>query len=446
MASLSSAGIGSGLDVNGLVTQLVAAERAPADLRLSRAEATVKAQISAFGAIRSALAGLESALKKFDGTGADLGRKVAVGTDAGFSATAGAGAAPGSYRIAVERLATAHKLQSAPVAADAQVGTGTLTIQVGDGEPLQVAIAEGKGSLAQIRDAINAQAGGQGVAATVVRGDAGDVLVLSSTRPGSDNAMTVAASGGDGGLAALATGTGLNEVVAAGDAQITVDGISRTVSGNSVGDAITGITLDLTKAKPGEAFTLDITADASPLKASVLTLISSYNTALTALRTQSAAGGEGKTAGALSGDAAPRGMVQALRGQLGAGFGDLSALGLKTAVDGSLSMDGAKFDTAIAADPGAVARLFGSEGSVGKAMRDTLADYTRTDGLLAGRTTSLNDRVKQLAQQREAVDTRMANVEATYRRQFTALDKIIAQMQNTSSYLTQHLAQLGNRK
>lgn len=258
MASLSSAGIGSGLDVNGLVTQLVAAERAPADLRLSRAEATVKAQISAFGAIRSALAGLESALKKFDGTGADLGRKVAVGTDAGFSATAGAGAAPGSYRIAVERLATAHKLQSAPVAADAQVGTGTLTIQVGDGEPLQVAIAEGKGSLAQIRDAINAQAGGQGVAATVVRGDAGDVLVLSSTRPGSDNAMTVAASGGDGGLAALATGTGLNEVVAAGDAQITVDGISRTVSGNSVGDAITGITLDLTKAKPGEAFTLDL--------------------------------------------------------------------------------------------------------------------------------------------------------------------------------------------
>ncbi len=445
MASLSSAGIGSGLDVNSLVTQLVAAERAPADQRLAKAEATVKAQISAFGAIRSALAGLDSALKKFDGTGADLGRKVAVGADAGFSASAGSEAALGSYRITVERLATAHKLQSAPVATDAQVGFGTLTLQVGDGEPVQVQIAEGKGSLAAIRDAINAQAGGKGVSATVVRGDDGDVLVLASTRPGSDGALTIGTTGGDGGLAALTTAA-LTETVPAADAQVTVDGITRTVSGNSVNDAITGITLNLSKAKPGESFTLDITADASPLKASVLTLISSYNTALTALRTQSAAGGEGKTAGALSGDAAPRGMVQALRGQIGAGFGDLSALGLKTAVDGSLSMDGAKFDTAIAADPAAVARLFGSEGSVGKAMRNTLADYTRTDGLLAGRTTSLNDRVKQLAQQREAVDTRMASVEAAYRRQFTALDKIIAQMQNTSSYLTQHLAQLGNRK
>lgn len=447
MASISSAGIGSGLDVNSLVTQLVAAERAPTDQRFAKLETTVKAQISAFGALRSGLAGLESALKRFDGTGADLGRKVTIGADAGYTATADTTAATGSYRISVEALATAHKLQSAAVATGTQLGHGTLTIGAGGDAPIEVTIAEGKGTLADIRDAINAKAGGQGVTATVVRGDSGDVLMLSSTKPGTTGALTVTASGGDGGLGVLATSGGtMTTQTAAADAKIIVDGITRTSSGNRISDAITGITLDLTRAKPGESFTLDVAADVSPLKAGLLTLISSYNTALSALRTQSASGGEGKAAGALSGDAAPRSIAQSLRGLVSSSYGELAKLGFKTAVDGSLSMDGAAFDKAIAADPAAIARIFGSEGSLGKAMRSSLTSYIGTDGMLPGRTKTLDERIKQLGRQREAFETRIGNVEAAYRRQFTALDAMMAKMQSTSSYLTQQLAQIGNQK
>jgi flagellar hook-associated protein 2 len=276
----------------------------------------------------------------------------------------------------------------------------------------------------------------------LVRGDSGDVLVLSSTKPGTGSALTITSSGGNGGLGVLATSGGtMTTQTAAADAKVVIDGITRTSSGNSLTDAITGITLDLTKAKPGEAFSLDVTADVSPLKAGLLTLISSYNTALSALRTQSASGGQGKTAGPLGGDAAPRSITQSLRGMVSSSYSDLAALGFKTAVDGSLSMDGAAFDKAIAADPGAIKRVFGSDGALGKPLRSALTAYIGTDGMLQGRTKTLDNRIKQLGTQREAFDVRISRVEEAYRRQFTALDAMMAKMQSTSSFLGQQLAQ-----
>ena len=445
MATITSAGIGSGLNVTELVGQLVAAERAPADNRLNAMETSTKAQISAFGSLKAALSGIEGALKKLDGTGGLPGRKATVATDAGFTASAGTSAALGAYSVIVEKLATAHKLQSAAVASGNQVGNGTLTLQVGSGDAFDVTIDAGKGTLADIRDAINAQAAGKGVTATLVNGDAGQVLVLSSDKTGSAGAMTISASGGDGGLSVLATTGGtMTEVAAAQDAQVKVDGITRTSSSNTLTDLVDGITLTLTKAKPGEAFSLEVGSDASTLKASMLGFISAYNTALGALRTQSAAGGEGKIAGPLSGDAAPRAITSALRNAIGNNYAELNALGLKTAVDGSLSLDGTKFDAAIAANPGAVKNLLGEDADFGKNMRDMLHNYVGTQGLLADRGKSLDTRMKSLTQQRADLDARMERLEASYRRQFTALDAMMAQMQSTSSYIAQQLGALNN--
>ena len=445
MASITSAGIGSGLNVTELVGQLVAAERAPADNRLNAMETTTKAQISAFGSLKAALSGIESALKKLDGASGLPGRKATVATDAGFTASAGTSAALGNYSVIVEKLATAHKLQSAAVPAGNHVGNGTLTLQVGSGDAFDITIAAGKGTLGDIRDAINSQGAGKGVTATLVNGDSGQVLVLSSDKTGSAGAMSVSASGGDGGLSVLATAGGtLTEVAPAQDAVVHVDGITRTSSSNTLSDLIDGITLTLTKAKPGEAFTLDVDSDASTLKASMLSFISAYNTALGALRTQSAAGGEGKTAGPLSGDAAPRAITSALRNAISGSYAELSALGLKTAVDGSLSLDGSKFDTAIAANPGAVKNLLGEDADFGKNMRDMLHNYVGAQGLLADRGKSLDSRMKSVTQQRADLDARMERLEASYRRQFTALDAMMAQMQSTSSYVAQQLGALNN--
>ena len=120
----------------------------------------------------------------------------------------------------------------------------------------------------------------------------------------------------------------------------------------------------------------------------------------------------------------------------------MSALGLKTAVDGTLTLDGSKLDATLASDPGAVRRAFGDGASYSTALRATLTAYVGDDGLIAGRTKSLNDHLKNIQSQRDDLDRRMAQMDTDYRRQFTALDSMMAQMQSTSSYLTQQLAAL----
>lgn len=443
MASIVSAGIGSGLDVNSLVSQLVSAERAPTDNRLNSDQSTAKTQISAFGALSSVLAGLRTALDAFKGSGADPARKATVADGAGFTASASTTAVLGSYSVRVEKLASAQKLQSAAVASATQVGYGRLSIQVGSDAAVDVDIAQGKGTLADIRDAINAATGSQGVSASIVHGDAGDVLVLNSPRTGASGALTITSSGGDGGLSVLGTSGGtLTQVSAAADAEVWVDGVKRTSASNHLTDLIDGVTLDLTKAQSGVEFKLGVAGDPASLHGRVDAFVKAYNSAINTLRTQSAAGDKDNAGGPLSGDATPRAIIQSLRVAMGLDYADMAALGLKTAVDGTLTLDGGKLDAALAADPGAVRKAFGDGTSYATSLRATLTAFTGDDGVIAARTKALNDSLKRIDDQRTALDRRMAQLDTDYRRQFTALDSMMAQMQSTSSFLTQQLSSL----
>ncbi len=440
MASIVAGGIGSGLDVNSLVTQLVSAERAPAEQRFRGIESTAKAQISAFGSLRGTLASLESALDSFKREGADPGRKPVLPEGAGFAANASAKAVPGTYQVRVEKVATAHKLQSAARVSDEQVGHGTLVLQVGEHDPIEVEIAEGKGTLADIRNAINAAAGEHGPRASLVRGDAGDVLVLTSPHTGTEGAITITAQGGDGKLASLTNA--LTEVTAAAQSEVWVDGIKKTSSSNHIDDLIDGVTLDLTRATPGESTTLEIQPDSEALQTRLDDFIKAYNGAINELRKQTAAGSEGAPGGTLSGDSTARSISQGLRDGISGAYAELSALGLKTSVDGTLSLDKDKFNSALAANGAAIQGLLGDSGKLSSALRGTLEAYIGEDGLIDNRTQSINNRLDRVADQREALDRRMESLEARYRRQFTALDSMMAQMQSTSSFLMQQLAGL----
>ena len=442
--TITSTGVGSGLDVNALVTQLMSAERAPAETRMAGVEKDTRAQISAFGTLTSSLSALETALKKFDGSGALAGRKATVADGAGYTATATSSAAPGRYLISVERLAQAHRLQSATVARNAdgtaaQVGYGTLAIRVGTGDPINVTVSQGAGTLAGIRDAINAQAGDK-VAATVVSGDAGDVLLVTSRTTGTDGTVSITASGGDGGLAALDTATGtITTKDTAQDAQVVIDGITRTAKGNTISDAITGVTLTLSAANAGKTFALDVGEDPASLKTTLNDFINAYNSTIRQLRSLSAPGVDGAVAGALAGDATPRAIQQTLRNAIGGAYADLSKLGLKTAVDGTLTLDATKLDAALASDATAVKKLFAETADFGKGLRDVLHNYLGDTGLLAGRKQNLDDRMKALTRQRSDFESRMDRLEASYRRQFTALDGMMAKLQGTSNYIAQQL-------
>lgn len=445
--SINLPGVGSGLDINSLVQQLVAAEREPTEQRLRKTENETRTQISALGALRSALSSLDATLKKFEGTGGISSRKATVGDGAGFAASASNSAAVGEYQVEVERLASAQKWQSAPVALNndgsrAQLGHGRLTITLGDQAPITVEITQGQGTLADIRDAINDQGGALGVSATLVRGDAGEVLVLSSNRLGSDSALQVTTSGGDGGLAVLDTVTGtMTEKSPAQDAVVIVDGVRRTVASNTVTDAIEGVTLTLTEAAAGRPFTLEIGTDAGALKSAFDEFLKAYNAALGLLRTQTDPGKPGSSGGPLRGDAAARGLLQSLRNTLGTHYAEAARLGLKTATDGTLSLDASKFDAALTSDPLAARNLLSKADGLGAALRARLEDYIGTDGVLDTRSDTLNDRLRRVTTDREALDRRMGSLEARLRAQYTAMDTFIAQLNATSQFLVQRLSQ-----
>jgi flagellar hook-associated protein 2 len=204
MATITSSGTGSGLDIAGIVDQLVNAERAPVASRLTAKESKANELLSALGKFRSSLASFQDSLKGLKDVNTFQGRKVTTGDDKVFTATANSSSRPGSYSVEVTALATAHRLSAAarPDATSA-IGTGIISITV-NGLTSNIAIDGTANSLNDIRNAINAAPDNPGVRATIVTGADGAHLVLSATKTGLANAMTVAVSGGDGGLSPFA--------------------------------------------------------------------------------------------------------------------------------------------------------------------------------------------------------------------------------------------------
>ncbi|HEY0333284.1 MAG TPA: flagellar filament capping protein FliD [Stenotrophomonas sp.] len=446
MATSSLYQIGSGLDIPTIVANLVAADRKPVEDRINTAGTKASSQLSALGTIKSGMTNLQTALKTLTDSIDKQAYKATVGDGAGFTATATTSASPGNYSVEVVRLAERQKLTSAAYASDAVVGDGTLTIGFGDedAKSLQVTVKEGA-TLTDVAVAINKAAGGKGVTASVVTADDGQHLVLTAAGTGTDGAMTLTASGGNGGLAALSYAPGgsggLTETVAAKDALVRVDGFERTSSSNSLADLIPGVALTLTKAAEGTKTNLSVAADNSTVKANLTAFVSAYNTVNTVLKSASAYNVDTDTASALTGDAMVRGLQQQLRGQVSGSVYELKSLGVTIATDGSLSLDGSKFDSAIAADPEAVDKMFGTDGAVGKSLGSLLkSNLDTTSGSLTLRTNSLNAQIKDLTEQLDALDKRMEEASTRYTARFTAMDTLVAQMQSTSDYLTQQLA------
>jgi flagellar hook-associated protein 2 len=309
------------------------------------------------------------------------------------------------------------------------VGTETFNVTLG-----------ATNTITELRDAINKATGGKGLSATVVNGDAGNVLVLNAAKAGTAGAITINATG------SIATFTNrLAVTTTATNAVVKVDGVTRTADSNRLTDLISGVTIDLTKAQDNSTFTLDIVADNANVRTAMQSFVGAYNAALTQLRNASAYNAESRTGGPLLGDAAVRGLQQQLRGAIGDAFDELSSIGIKSSKDGSLSIDVSKFDAALAANPAAVERLFDKEatGSLGAVLSARLEGAVAPNtGLLDARTKALNDRLKGLLSDRERLDVRISRIEDNYRRQFTALDGLVAQLQSTSSFLTQELARL----
>src|SRR5260221_80638 len=282
--TITSTGLGSGLDINSIVQQLVAAEGQGQTKLLTAQKTKLQTQISAYGQLQAAIAGVEAALaglstaQQFEGTLATVADKSIAGASTDSTASAG------TYSLGVTQLATGTKLASGPIASSTTVvGTGTLTISVGT-KPFSVVINSTNNTLSGIAAAINAAATGSGVTATLVTANDGVRLVLSGATTGAANAVTVTQTGGDGGLANLVydpanSNTKLTKLQGAQDAIVTLDGNAYNSASNVVTGLLTGVTLNLTAAtSTGVTTALVVSGDQSGARTAVQTLITSYNT------------------------------------------------------------------------------------------------------------------------------------------------------------------------
>lgn len=375
MASITAAGVGSGLDINGLVSQLMALERRPLAL-LDQKEAGLQAKVSAYGAIKGALSSFRNTVATLATPAKFTAAKASVADSTVLTASAAASASAAGYSVEVQALAQAHKLKSGAFAATTStIGTGTLTVQFGtysagsftlnpDRPAAAIIIDSGKSSLAGVRDAINAA--NAGVSAGIINDGSSDRLVISSKDGGAAGALRITVADGDGnntdnaGLSQLAydASTGgtanLTQTVAAQNAVLVIDGITVSKASNSISDAIEGVTLNLLKTNLGSPTTLNVVRDTAGVRAAVESFVKAYNDLNKTLTDVSKYDAANKKASTLTGDATVRSVQSRLRSLFnttlstaGGGLTALSDIGVTFQNDGTLKLDSGKLDAVL---------------------------------------------------------------------------------------------------
>lgn len=454
MPVLQAQGIGSGLDVAGLVNQLVAAERDPVVKRLDSQQLLINGQISAWGQVTSALSALQTALTDLKSASAFQQRSTTSSDAAVATATADTTVALGNYSLNVTQLAKADQWTATTTGItdtnSTVVGTGSLEISLGGGAATTVTIS-GTGTLADIRDSINNQV--TGVTATIISDGTNYFLSLSSDNTGTTNSITVTATGdGDGtpgdlsGLSQFATANGgMTHTSTAQDAQFDLNGVTGiTSSSNTNTSAVSGLTLNLLAVGTS---TINVGADSAAAKTSITNFVDAYNKVIKTINTVSKYTEGASSQGPLLSDSMVRNLksrLQTLVGDVSSNTGaykTLTALGYATdTTDGTLTLkDSSALDSALSSNFNDVGLLVSD---ITTNVDTYIGNYLGTTGMIQDRTDSLNTQLDDIQTQRDRLDARITSLKDRYTRQFSALDGLISKMNSTMNYLQQQLAKL----
>ncbi len=471
--AISSPGLGSNLDVNSIVSQLMSLEQRPLTALASK-EAGFQTKISALGSLQGAISALQTvAASLLPATGSTAAEKFSVfrttvGDPTVASASTSSSAVAGTYQLEISQLAKQHSIASASGGTSPFSGAGgtlplggTLTISLASAagvsphQTKDIRIADGS-TPEDIRDAINAA--GAGVSALVINGSAGKQLVLTSDTAGSNQFIKLSGIVGlsyDPSTVPDPLADHFLQTQAAQGATFKLNGIAISSETNTVTTAIDGVTLNLLQGPETPATSVStsftISKDNSSLTAGVNALVKAFNDFHTTASSLGSYDATSKKAGALNGDSTLRTAQNSFRAALGnqpselsdASLQHLSDIGVTLQKDGRLNVDSAKLTTAIGNDFGAVARLVAAYGG---AFNAAAAGLVGSSGLIAARSEGLNASIKSLGKQSDAISSRLTQIEARYRKQFTSLDTLISGMTKTSNFLTQQLANLPTYK
>jgi len=391
----TTSGIGSVLDVNTIVSNLMNVERAPLT-KVATQKTAYQSQISAYGTLKSALSTFQTSVNALSSLSKFNAQSVTSSNTNVLTATSSGSATVGSYDISVSQLAKSQKLSVGGFASTSDVvGTGSLTISFGTFTPevttpftassftpnaaksdINITIDSSNNTLAGVRDAINAA--NASVSATIVNDGTTNRLVITSKDTGEVNSLKIAVTDSDGnntdasGLSKLAydpqatvgNGKNLSVLQDAKNAMLKIDGIDIVKSSNSISDAIEGVTLSLVGLTSGSALNLSVATNQDAIKTSVTSFVDAYNKLDTTLRNLTKFDETGQSNGVLLGDSTARSVINQIRAVMntavanGSSINSLTQIGVTFQRDGKLSLDSTKFSNAVSNNFSDIASLF----------------------------------------------------------------------------------------
>ncbi|MCE0826849.1 flagellar filament capping protein FliD [Buttiauxella sp. A2-C2_NF] len=469
MASISTLGIGSGLDLSSILDSLQAAQKATLT-PISKQQSSFTAKLSGYGTLKSALVSFQTANTALNK--ADLFTATSTSSSStAFSATTTGNAVAGKYTINVTQLAQSQTLTTKNTQPDSKTaiatGDSVLTIQQGgDKKPVTIDISAANSSLSGIRDTINnAKAG---VSASIINVGNGQYrLSITSDDTGGDNAMSLSVSG-DSALQSFmgynGTSTdaanGMEESVTAQDAELTVNNIKITNSSNTISDALEDITLNLNNVTTGTQ-TLTITKDTSKAETAVKAWVDAYNalqdtfSSLTKYTSVDSGATQDSSNGALLGDSTLRTIQTQLKGllnntQSSSSFKTLAQIGVTSDPStGKLELDGDKLKTALKKDAAGVQEMIVGDGKtsgITTTIGNNLTSWLSSTGIIKAATDGVSKTLNSLTAQYNKASERIDSEMARYKAQFTQLDVMMSSLNSTSSYLTQQFDTSSSKK
>lgn len=474
-------GTGSGLDIDGLVASLVAAEQVPAEARLNAREASLTSLSTSFSSAKSAVSDFEAAANKLAlaSTFSQFTTSSSDTTKATISATSSASL--GSYQLAVTNLASAQTLASGTFSATSDtLGTGTLTIAIGtpsysgstyssftQTSSVDITIDSSNNTLAGVRDAINNA--GAGVNASILKNGDDYQLLLVSEETGLSKSMSLSVSDSEGGdtddsglsrLAFNSSGSQLTQYAAGANANFSINGLAVSSASNTVTDVIDGVTLNLLSAT-SSAITIDVKTDTDTIVADVQAFVDKYNAYAILFKDLTKYDATTGSAGVLQGDSTARSVMSQIRSELGksvtgltGSYRSLSDVGISIDKSGVMTFTPSAFKTAFAAAPTEVAGVFASTTVSGTAVEgvaeklETLMEgfLVSTTGIFDSRISSLNTQLSAITDDRADLARRMQSLEDRYFAQLNAMDTLLAEIQTTGDFLTQQFEAMQPRK
>lgn len=475
VGSITSTGIGSGLDVAGILEKLMAVEERPLTI-LQEAATSLNTRLSNVGKMQGYFSALRDKANALTSTTLWGGTTATSSDTASVKVSTGNNAAAGSYAVNVQRLATGQTVSGTPLASSAAtLSEGSITIELGTygsgspaadftakpgSSPVSITIGAGETSLATIRDTINSA--GAGVVATIVTDASGARLSLRSKETGAENAfrVTVAESADDGvaatGLSALSydatsADSPMARTASAVNAELSINGIALTSASNTLTDVVDGLTVNLLKTTTSDV-DVNVATDTTSVKTAITDFVGAFNTLASFIRTQTAYNADSKTAGALQGDQSTLALQSQLRAVLNEGstassvWSRMSDIGFSMKADGTLDTATAKLDNALANLP-ELKKLLSGDSSTNAGMGfvrrfKNLADAALgSEGVFETRSASIRTSVDRNSKSQEMMQQRLDQTKARLQAQYSALDTKMAALSNLSSYMTQQITQ-----